>query len=359
MKEFLAGSSYIDYDSALVRQTAARLFSDTRSDMDKARTAFEFVRDEIPHSFDIQADKIAVCASDVLRFGTGICFAKANLLAALLRSQGIPTGFCYQRLTKADDDRDGWTLHGFNAIFLGGRWIYVDARGNTNGKNARFSLGVPKLAFAMRPEYGEYIIDGIYAEPEPRTMALLGCAKAIREVYDGLPDEVSTAPAIRPPRVRSAAESDRAAISRIYCLGWKVGYRGILPQEYLDALTPEMCGPRIISPENLLVCEYGGKLAGLISVGDSRMESCRGIGEVRTIYILPEFWRNGVGRELFAAGVETLREMGFTRFYLWVLRDNVRARSFYERMGMRCSGEEKIDRIGGMDAVEVRYVGEL
>lgn len=37
-------------------------------------------------------------ASDVLRRGTGLCFAKAHLLAALLRAVGVPCGLCYQVL---------------------------------------------------------------------------------------------------------------------------------------------------------------------------------------------------------------------------------------------------------------------
>ena len=89
------------------------------------------------------------------------------------------------------------------------------------------------------------------------------------------------------------------------------------------------------------------------------MAEYAGMGELRAIYVLPGCWRHGIGRALFTAGCERLREMGFGEFYLWVLRDNVRARAFYEKMGMRPSGEEKADRIGGAEAVEVRYVGTL
>lgn len=195
MKEFLECSEYVDFKSAAVQNVCSRLFSEGMSDIEKAKTAFEFVRDKIPHSFDIQTDKVAASASDVLKFGTGICFAKANLLAALLRSQEIPTGFCYQHLTLADDESDGYTLHALNAIFLNGKWVLADARGNTNGKNAQFSLDVPRLAFEIRPQYDEYLIDGIFAVPEPQTMELLKHSKTIQEIYKGLPDKVSISPA--------------------------------------------------------------------------------------------------------------------------------------------------------------------
>lgn len=69
-------------------------FYEGQSEIEKAKTAFEFVRDEISHSWDIQSTIVTCKASEVLQYS----YAKANLLAALLRSQGIPTGFCYQRL---------------------------------------------------------------------------------------------------------------------------------------------------------------------------------------------------------------------------------------------------------------------
>ena len=86
MDEFLAVSEYVDFDAGNIQVKASELFSDGMSDIEKARIAFEFVRDEIPHSFDCSATVITARASDVLKHRTGICHAKANLLAALLRS---------------------------------------------------------------------------------------------------------------------------------------------------------------------------------------------------------------------------------------------------------------------------------
>lgn len=144
---FLEESPYIDYRSPLIRSAATQLFEDGRPAVERAETAYVFVRDEIPHSFDCRSGIVTAKASDVLRHRTGICHAKANLLAALLRSQGIPTGFCYQHITLADDDSLGYCVHAFNAVYLDGHWIRLDARGNTGGIDARFSLDKPVLAF--------------------------------------------------------------------------------------------------------------------------------------------------------------------------------------------------------------------
>ena len=154
------------------------------------------MRDEIPHTFDIGADVVTASASSVLRLNTGICHAKSNLLAALLRSQKILSGFCYQRLTLAENDSRGYCLHCFNAVLVSGRWIMLDARGNTNGINAQFSLVEPVLAFAHRPMYDEYFYDGIYADPDVPTMRLLTAAKTLQEVLDGLPDKPFRGPDI-------------------------------------------------------------------------------------------------------------------------------------------------------------------
>ena len=84
---FLQETSYIDYSSPIVRDQAKALFKSVNSELEKVRIAFEFVRDEISHSLDVNAPVVTAKASDVLKYKTGICHAKANLLAALLRSQ--------------------------------------------------------------------------------------------------------------------------------------------------------------------------------------------------------------------------------------------------------------------------------
>jgi len=188
-KIFLRETSYIDYSSPLIAEKTAALFDGLSDPVAKVQAAYKYVRDEIPHTFDIGADVVSASASDVLRLNTGTCHSKSNLLAALLRSQKIPAGFRYQRLTLADDDSKGYCLHCLNAVFINELWIMLDARGNTNGKNAQFSLGEPILAFANRPQYDEYFYDGIYADPDEPTMKLLTTAKTLGEVLSGLPDK--------------------------------------------------------------------------------------------------------------------------------------------------------------------------
>jgi len=196
MDPFLQEHKYVDFLTPNIHTKAAELFSGICDDTQKARTAYEFVRDEIPHTFDIRSDIITAKASDVLKYGTGICHAKANLLAALLRSQGIPAGFCFQHLMLLNDDLKGHIVHCYNAIYIGGRWIRVDARGNKPGVNTKFSLDEPALAFSCRPEYDEYLWPGIYASPHTETMQALDRAKNLRDVFATLPDVITEPPDI-------------------------------------------------------------------------------------------------------------------------------------------------------------------
>lgn len=196
MKKFLEETKYVDFNSENIQSKVAELFSVGMTEVEKAKIAYEFVRDKIPHSFDCNAKIITAKASDVLKFQTGICHAKANLLAALLRSQGIPTGFCFQHITLADDESLGYCVHAYNAVFVNGKWIYFDARGNKVGVNAQFSANSSILAFPVRPQYNEYFWEGIYSSPHLSTMKLLETANCLQDIINNIPDELNEKPDI-------------------------------------------------------------------------------------------------------------------------------------------------------------------
>ena len=196
MQVFLRETEYIDYKAQIIQRKIKELFPDDMENVQKVKAAYEFVRDEIPHSFDCNAAVITAKASDVLKYGTGICHAKSNLLAALLRSQNIPAGFCFEHITLANDDSIGYCVHAYNAVHLDDRWIKLDARGNKAGVNARFSLGEPVLAYPPRAEYDEYFFKGIYADPHKDTMRMLEEANSLQDILDHIPEYVTDEPDI-------------------------------------------------------------------------------------------------------------------------------------------------------------------
>ena len=99
IEDYLKCSNVIDFDNKEIIALTDMLFNKSYNELDFIKRAYEFVRDNISHSADINEDVITCSASEVLREGHGICFAKSHLLAALLRCKQVPTGFCYQKLS--------------------------------------------------------------------------------------------------------------------------------------------------------------------------------------------------------------------------------------------------------------------
>ena len=187
MKLYLQASEIIDSEQPQIVAQAARLANASEDPVTIARACFEFVRDEIKHSWDYQLDPVTCKASDVLKHGTGYCYAKSHLLAALLRANRIPAGLCYQRLT-IDDHQPPFCLHGLNAIYLQPYgWFRVDARGNKPGVNAQFMPPQESLAFPCLIE-GEADLPEIWPEPLAIVVQRLESANNYLEVAENLPD---------------------------------------------------------------------------------------------------------------------------------------------------------------------------
>ncbi|MCG8428798.1 MAG: transglutaminase family protein, partial [Chromatiales bacterium] len=138
-------------------------------------------------SLDYKLNPVTCKASEVLEHGTGYCYAKSHLLAALLRANSIPAGLCYQRLT-IEDDEPPFCLHGLNAVFheeYG--WYRIDARGNKPGVNAQFMPPVEQLAYPIITA-GEADLLEIWDEPLPVVVDALLNGKNYQDVKDNLPD---------------------------------------------------------------------------------------------------------------------------------------------------------------------------
>lgn len=193
INDYLKESNEVDYSNPIIQRKAEELFKTNQTDVEKIQNTFEFVRDDVSHSWDIQDELVTCHASEVLSYQKGICYAKSNLLAALLRSQGIPTGFCYQRLMIFDTPEKGYSLHSLNAVYIKSlnKWIRLDARGNTEGINAKFSTGKESLAFSVNPEIDEIDYPIIFVEPNRKTIEVLRKHNNALEMYlNFLPDKL-------------------------------------------------------------------------------------------------------------------------------------------------------------------------
>ncbi len=161
---------------------------------------------------------------------------------------------------------------------------------------------------------------------------------------------------IRPGTVRDSAD-----MGRIYCLAWQQAYAGIVPDEFLKSLRPENCAPppELIAQNGCRVYEHEGRAVGLVNFGPDRDGGTDGMAEVHTIYVLPEYWRRGIGRALIRAAADAVRDEGYSGFFLWVFTENARARRFYESMGLRLTGDQRANEIAGKPLSESRYIYEF
>ena len=140
IEDYLKCDNVIDFDNQAIARQANTLYKAASNELAFIKAAYEFVRDKISHSADINADALWCTASQVLKAGHGICFAKSHLLAALLRCKGIPAGFCYQKIILDDDTAPILIYHGLNGVYLNDieKWIRLDAREQIERERAVF-----------------------------------------------------------------------------------------------------------------------------------------------------------------------------------------------------------------------------
>ncbi|MEZ4672085.1 MAG: transglutaminase family protein [Anaerolineae bacterium] len=185
MQTYLQSTDIIDWQHPSILVLAQELAADNPTAT--AQRCFEWVRDEVRHSYDYKLNPVTCTASEVLEHRTGYCYAKSHLLAALLRANGIPAGLCYQRLS-FDDKGAPYSLHGLNVVYLPEfGWYRLDPRGNKATVNAQFTPPVEQLAFKINLA-DEADIPGIFPDPLSEVVACLRTYTTYDAVAANLPD---------------------------------------------------------------------------------------------------------------------------------------------------------------------------
>lgn len=160
--------------------------------------------------------------------------------------------------------------------------------------------------------------------------------------------------------IRRASDRDIEGLAMTHVAAWREAYADILPRDVIAAVTIDARRSGWIAAladpkRQNLVCEIGGEISGFASFGTSRdTDAGPDTAELIGLYVHPLHWRKGVGRALWVAVAEQV-DARYAATTLWVLRDNIRGRRFYESVGFSPAVEcERVSaRLGG--AVEVRY----
>jgi len=163
-----------------------------------------------------------------------------------------------------------------------------------------------------------------------------------------------------PQTLRIARLEDAEGIAVVHVETWQECYKGVVPASYLESLNVEerSKGWRYIlshTEQSCFVVELNSKIIGWVTCGRNRDGRSSEIYEIYGIYVLPQYWGTNAGYSLFGAAIETLDALHPTLISLWVLTENERAQSFYEKQGFTRDGIVKQVDIGGKKLEEIRY----
>ncbi len=159
--------------------------------------------------------------------------------------------------------------------------------------------------------------------------------------------------------IRPAVSDDARAVARVHVASWRSAYRGMMSGAFLEGLSiderAEGWRATIEDPASVvLVAERDGVVAGFVG-GLTRFGDD---AEIDSLHVDPSAVGAGLGASLLHAAEAELATRGAARAALWVIEDNERARSFYEREGWRWNGDT--ERLSACDgAVNARYVRDL
>ena len=176
--------------------------------------------------------------------------------------------------------------------------------------------------------------------------------------------------------IRRASAGDARAIARVHVDCWRSAYAGIIPDRVMVDMSIDdkaafwrgmvlRAGPR----DAVLVASVAeagssrGEIVGFASCGpaDRRSGGSRPggsgpasfDGEVHTLYVLPDWQEQGLGRALLCSGFRALKRAGFGSAFVWVLAQNP-SRFFYEAMGGHRIGE-RAEALWGVELPEIAY----
>ena len=161
--------------------------------------------------------------------------------------------------------------------------------------------------------------------------------------------------------IRPARAADVPALAALHVAAWRAAFRGILPDLTLEGLSTagfEDAWRRNLKRRSRknLVAIRGLRVAGFVAFGSAATGT---EAEIHGVYVDPGFWRQGVGRALMAAAVSGLAAEGHGCAAVWVMKDNRRARLFYESEGFSTAGRERSSQREGSSFVEVEYTRAL
>ncbi len=141
--------------------------------------------------------------------------------------------------------------------------------------------------------------------------------------------------------IRPAGPDDRLGMARVHVATWKSTYRGMVPEERLDALTVEGdiasgFGRWLTDPPPDRAYRVAhlsdGTIVGFAVGGPNRYPEDDFSGELGAIYVLQDHQGHGIGSALVGHIARHLLATGRPDMIVWVIAQNP-YRRFYEKLG--------------------------
>lgn len=162
--------------------------------------------------------------------------------------------------------------------------------------------------------------------------------------------------------IRYAKVEDASSLSRVYSNSFNKAFEGIIPESILqEKFTFERIQERMIKElkedvvKNIIMFkdeEPIGMLSYTKAEDEDLGDSC---ADIWRIYLEPECWNQKLGVELMNWVLKELKEKGYEKAILWVIEDNKRARKFYDNLGFKYDGTNRIIK-QGKEIKDLRYM---
>ena len=167
--------------------------------------------------------------------------------------------------------------------------------------------------------------------------------------------------------IRPMTVDDAPRVGELHVRAWQAAYRGVMPDAYLEGLRAEeraeMWRAAVEADRadvGLDVIEADEQIAGFACYGPQHGGDDPSTGELVAINLDPDHWRLGLRRQLIRHVTSELGRMAYRRAVLWVVRENDRARRFYEAEGWSYdAGSDRTDTVQDATVDEVRYSRDL
>lgn len=138
--------------------------------------------------------------------------------------------------------------------------------------------------------------------------------------------------------IRAATSADADAIAQVHYAAWNESYRGLLPDELIDARTLETRRRQwhdLLDRDDRItvVADTQDGVLGFSSALVLAPPVDGFCAYLQTLYLVSAAKRQGVGSALLGAVATSLSQRSCTNLVLRVVRENLSARRFYERLG--------------------------